>query len=549
MLLFCVLKRFRISCNRLLCAWYRLISSFRVTLIPCIHYIYMIYNPELEYNMNNLLKYTLLTAAFMSTITAQAQWTGPKKKPTEIKDIQYGPISPANRQDANMEAFRNYGLGQFIHWGVYAIPGNEWEGVSARGGAAASEWIRAWRGPNVPKDWVKTYDNLYKQFDPKSFDAKEWAKQAKDMGAKYMIFTTKHHDGFALWPTKYSEYNITKSPYKKDIVKEVVDAYTAEGIDVYLYFSVLEWNNPNYMSKAPVTEEDKKKFDKFLQYTRNQLLELLSNYPQIKGFWFDGTWDQSWIKAYDFTYKLEKELREKHPGLIIGSRFRNDEFGKRHFDSNGRLLGDYEQGWERKLPGEFEWLDGNDWDAIMTIPPNGWGYMKDWSGLYTKTTDDLLDLLMHSVSMNGNFVLNFGPDGQGKMHPGEDKLAKELGEWMKINGEAVYAVRHAGLTPSKLGYFTKKEDNLYLTVFNRPINNLVRIAVPKKSEQVPITALLLANGQSLTVKHSDIGLDLDKNTYYDVLLPKEFHTERAFVIKMKLGQPHSASNKLMDAKM
>ena len=132
----------------------------------------------------------------------------------------------------------------------------------------------------------------------------------------------------------------------------------------------------------------------------------------------------------------------------------------------------------------------------MTIPPNGWGYMKDWSGIYTKTSDDLIDMLMNCVSMNGNFVLNFGPDGNGRMHSGEDKLAKEIGDWIKVNGEAVYGVRHAGLAPSKLGYFTKKEDNLYLTVFNRPVNNIVRIAVPKNATTVPVTAALLQNGQT-----------------------------------------------------
>jgi len=222
--------------------------------------------------MNNLLSRSILAVALLAGANSlQAQWTGPKIKTTEIKEIKYGPLSPANRTDEAMVAFRNYGLGQFIHWGLYAIPGNEWEGVSARGGAAASEWIRSWRGSSAPKDWVNTYDNLYKQFNPKDFDAKRWAKQAKDMGAKYVIFTTKHHDGFAMWPTKYSPYNISKTPYKKDIGKEVVDAYTAVGIDVYLYFSVLEWNNPDYMGKEPKTEEEKKKFEKFLKYTRNQL--------------------------------------------------------------------------------------------------------------------------------------------------------------------------------------------------------------------------------------------------------------------------------------
>ncbi|MDF2851852.1 MULTISPECIES: alpha-L-fucosidase [Sphingobacterium] len=498
---------------------------------------------------NRLMVTLLLAGGLLAGKTVSAQWTGPRKKVEQRIEVKYGPLTPAHRTDEAMARFRSYGLGQFIHWGLYAIPGNEWEGVSARKGAAASEWIRTWSGPTAPKDWKNTYDNLYKQFNPKGFDAKLWAKQAKEMGAKYLIFTTKHHDGFALWPSKYTDYTIKKSPYKKDIVKQVVDAYTAEGIDVFLYFSILEWNNSNYMGKAPSTPEEKAKFNKFLEYTRNQLLELLQNYPQIKGFWFDGTWDQSWIQSYDFTYKLEKELREKHPGLIIGSRFRNDEFGKRHFDSNGDMLGDYEQGWERKMPKEFEWLEGRDWDCVMTIPPNGWGYMKDWSGIYTKTSDDLIDMLMNCVSMNGNFVLNFGPDGNGRMHPGEDKLAKEIGDWIKVNGEAVYGVRHAGLAPSKLGYFTKKEDNLYLTVFNRPVNNIVRIAVPKNATTVPVTAALLQNGQTLVLKQAEIGIDLDKNTYYDIVLPDAFVANKAFVIKMKLGHPKGQREQLMDAKM
>lgn len=493
--------------------------------------------------------FLLLLLSIATTNLTFAQWTGPKTKPSELKDIKYGPLTPAHRTDEAMEKFRDYGLGQFIHWGIYAIPGNEWEGVSARGGAAASEWIRSWSGPTAPKDWKKTYDNLYKEFNPIDFDAGKWAKQAKEMGARYLIFTTKHHDGFALWPTKYSDYNITKTPYKKDIVKEVVDAYTAEGIDVFLYFSVLEWDNPNYFYKAPVTDEEKESYKKFLDYTRNQLIELLENYPDIKGLWFDGTWDQAWVQSYEFTYNLEKELRALHPGLIIGSRFRNDENGKRHFDANGNLLGDYEQGWERKMPGAYEWLDGNDWDCVMTIPPNGWGYMKDWSGLYTKTKDDLLDMIMRTVSMSGNFVLNFGPDGNGNMHPGEDILAKEIGDWMHKNSEAVYGVRHADLPESKLGYYTQKDSILYLTVFNRPINNIYRVAVPKKSINVPLSATLLNSSQNLEVKHSDIGLDLDKNTYYDILIPSDFRTDEPFVIKILTGEGKSGAQKLMDAKM
>ena len=495
------------------------------------------------------MKFLNVLILSVTTLFANAQsWTGaPKEKPKERITLKYGPLHIGKRTDAAMQHFREYGLGQFIHWGLYAIPGNEWNGVSARKGAAASEWIRTWSGPTAPKDWKHTYDNLYKQFDPKDFDAKRWAKQAKARGVKYVIFTTKHHDGFCMWPSKYSNYTIAQTPYKKDIVKQVVDAYTAEGIDVYLYYSILEWSNPDYMSKEPKTDEEKTKFNKFLTYTRKQLLELMENYPQLKGFWFDGTWDASWKSAYDFTCNLEKELREKHPGLIIGSRFRNDEYGKRHFDSNGDLLGDYEQGWERKIPESYEQLSGNDWDCVMTIPPNGWGYMKDWSGLYTKNANDLLDMLMHCRSMGGNFVINFGPDANGRMRPEEDTIAKKLGNWIKVNGDAVYKVTHTSLEPAGYGYYTQNDSLLYLTVFNRPVTNLVRIKIPRSANVAPVGVSLLQSNQPLQVRLSDIGMDRDKNVYFDVLLPDAFISKEPFVIKIQTQKGKIDSKELEKA--
>ncbi len=462
--------------------------------------------------------------------TSAQSWTGPKEKPAERIQLKYGPLQAGRRNDADMQRFREYGLGQFIHWGVYAIAGGEWNGVKA---PTASEWIRVWRGSTAPVNWQQTYDNLYRQFDPKNFDARQWARQAKQMGARYMIITTKHHDGFCLWPSKFSSYTITQSPYKKDVIKQLMDAYTAEGIDVYLYFSIIDWYNKDYRAASPKTEEEKTAYNRFLTYTRNQLFELLGNYPKMKGFWFDGTWDKAWIDAYEWTWQLEKDLRAAHPGLIIGSRFRNDEHGKRHFDSNGDLLGDYEQGWERKLPAQYEWLNGNDWDCVMTIPPNGWGYIKDWSQFYTKTSWDLINMLMHAVSMNGNFVLNFGPDGNGKMHPGEDKLAEEIGRWMEVNGEAVYGATHASLEPTGYGYYTKKTNALYLTVFNRPVNNLVRVKIPRNTTDIPVAASLLANKATLKMKFTDMGIDLDKNVYFDIALPETFTSKDPFVIKIE----------------
>ncbi|WP_200976041.1 alpha-L-fucosidase [Echinicola sp. 20G] len=410
-----------------------------------------------------------LTGAGLGSVIAQK---APDNTPRTSIALEHGSHQLGNRTDLMMESWRNYGLGQFIHWGLYAIPGGHWEG-KYYGGAA--EWIRSWK--DMPNE---AYDKLYKEFDPQNFDPKAWAKQAKSMGAKYMIITTKHHDGFCLWPSEYTEYDVTNSPYGKDIIGPLVEAYDAEGIDVYLYFSVMDWNHPGYRSKLE-TEEDREAYESFKEFTRNQLLELLGLYPTTKGLWFDGTWDAAWKEQAAFADKLETEMREKIPGLIIGSRFRPDDYGNRHFDSNGDLMGDYEQGWERKLPETFEDTKGNDWDCVMTVPENQWGYHSDWRG-HVKTSFELIEMLVKSVSLNGNFVMNFGPDGQGSIRQEETQLAAEIGDWMNVNHEAIYGCGYLDWKKQDWGYYTKNRETgkIYMVVFNMPLNGALKVKIPSK---------------------------------------------------------------------
>ena len=210
---------------------------------------------------------TVCMALFMAMSWNAWAQTGGSPKGRVTIPLKHGSDHPGKRTDADMERWRGYGLGQFIHWGVYAIPGGEWNGKTYNG---AAEWIRAWR--EFPRE---EYDNLYKQFNPTGFDAKAWARMAKKMGAGYLIFTTKHHDGFCLWPSRYTDYTVAHTPYQKDIVGQVVDAYTAEGIDVYLYFSIMDWNQGGWLYQPPKNEEEKARWEEFKQFTRNQLLELL----------------------------------------------------------------------------------------------------------------------------------------------------------------------------------------------------------------------------------------------------------------------------------
>ncbi|WP_087149059.1 alpha-L-fucosidase [Pedobacter lusitanus] len=384
--------------------------------------------------------------------------------------LVHGAHRTGRRTDAAMARWRAYGLGQFIHWGLYSIPGGEWDGKTYNG---AAEWIRSWDG--ITKS---AYDSLIYHFNPVKFDATAWAAAAQQMGAKYVTITTKHHDGFCLWPSKYTSYTVASSPYKKDLIKPLVDAYNKAGIDVILYFSIMDWSNPDWRYDIK-TKDDSIAFERFKKFTRNQLLELLERYPTTKGLWFDGTWDNAWVKQAAFADELETEMRKMRPGLIIGSRFRADENGKRHFDTNGQLMGDYEQGWERKIPNTITEVHGNDWDCVMTVPENQWGYNAAWKG-HIKTTDELLEMLAKCVSLDGNFVLNFGPKGDGSIRKEELSLAREIGDWMAVNQEAIYGCEYAGLEPQNWGYFTKKTgtDKIYMLVFNVPVSGALRVKLP-----------------------------------------------------------------------
>lgn len=471
----------------------------------------------------------LLTVLFLLPVEAQQR--------RAFIPLKHGAHRVGKRQDADMQHWREHGLGQFIHWGVYAIPGGFWNGERYNG---AAEWIRSW-----DKMDKEGYDNLYKEFNPKNFNAKQWARQAKDMGAKYMIFTTKHHDGFCLWPSKYTDYTIANSPYKKDIVKDIVEAYTQEGIDVHLYFSIIDWNHPGYRSAAPVTARDSVGFEDFKNFTRNQLIELLTNYPQIKGLWFDGSWDKAWINEAPWVDSLGNELRAMHPGLVIGSRFRADEYGKRHYDSNGDLIDDYDQTWERDLPNSLDDLNGNDWDCVMTIPENQWGYHSEWFG-YVKTPYDLIEMMMKAISLNGNFVINFGPDGMGNIRPEETHIAKDIGEWMKINSEAVYGTYNVGLKQQGWGYYTGKGNKIYLTVFNRPVNNLLHIEIPKGGLK-PVKAYLLVD--KTIVKIIDGGRNKLNNSLYKISVPTEYNSDKPFVIVLEVEQDLNDKGSYQQAKI
>ncbi|WP_343307142.1 alpha-L-fucosidase [Chitinophaga niabensis] len=412
--------------------------------------------------MMKTMKNKLSVLLLLLTISATAQ-----------QKLQFGAQYTGKRTDAAMNKWRSNRFGQFIHWGLYAIPGGVWNGKTYN---YAAEFLKS--SAKIP---TSTWDSLMYQFNPLKFNAKEWAKMAKKMGAKYMTITTKHHEGFCLWPTKFTEFNISHTPYKKDILKELVEAYNAEGIDVNFYYSVLDWHHPDWRYDIK-SAEDSIAFRRFLKFASDQLRELGTNYPTVKAFWFDGTWDNSIKKNGWWTLEVEKMLKEVTPGAIVNSRLRADDFGKRHIDSNGELMGDYESGYERRLPSPYKDLQVTkwDWEACMTVPENQWGYHKDWSISHVKSPLELLEMVVHTTSMGGNFLLNFGPAGDGSIRKEEQHIATEIGAWMQANGNVIYNCDYAGWEKQDWGYYTKQKgsNTLNLVVFNIPVSGLLKIKAP-----------------------------------------------------------------------
>jgi len=478
-----------------------------------------------------ILGATFITSIFCHAETAKIdsqygepeQFEKEKPKPKQklangkIK-LDYGPLHAGKRQDAAMLKWRENRFGQFIHWGLYSIPAGVWKGKTY---GYAAEFLQGSAGISQ-KEW----DGLKDQFNPTKFNGKEWASMAKNMGVKYVCITTKHHEGFCMWPSQYTDFDIENTPYKKDLIKEFVDAYSEAGIDVYLYYSVLDWHHPDWRTKLK-SKKDVEAFERFKTFTQNQLVELLERYPQVKGMWFDGTWDQCWKDNGKFSYDLEVLLKKTRPGLIVNSRLRADDYGKRHRDSNGDLMGDFESGYERRLPDVRDTsVTKNDWECCMTIPENQWGYHKDWTLTHQKNSNELLEMLARSVALGGNFLLNFGPTDKGTFRSEEQQIAKEIGAWMKVNSEAIYGADYAGLKKQDWGYFTKntKTGKIYMIVFNVPVSGQLRVELPKG--QKIATAHLLADGKALPLEK------FDSNETF-ILISKRNHAE-PFVITFKV---------------
>jgi alpha-L-fucosidase len=376
------------------------------------------------------------------------------------------------------EWFQDNKFGLFIHWGVYSV-------------LAKGEWVM--NNDQIP---VAEYEPLAARFNPTEFNAAEWVAMAKDAGMKYITITSKHHDGFAMWGSKQSDWNIVdRTPYRKDPLKMLADECHRQGIKLFFYHSQLDWHNPDYfpLGRTGLTAGRRAGGDwyKYLDYMDNQLRELLTSYGEIGGIWFDGMWDKpdaDWRLAK--TYGLIHSLQ---PAALVGSNHHLRPFDGEDF-----------QMFERDLPGART-ATFNAKSEIGNLPLetcdtiNGaWGY--NATDKRFKTSAQLIQYLVKAAGNNGNFLLNVGPMPNGKIQTEFVERLHSVGEWMRKNGESIYGTRGGPVKPRPWGVTTQKTGKIYVHILDWPDELL---ALPKLAGVTK--ASLLASGTAVEVRQADDG--------------------------------------------
>lgn len=407
-------------------------------------------------------------------------------------------------KDVRMEWWRAARFGMFIHWGVYAQWGGVYHGHrQARGGA---EWIM-----NRSKIPVTEYQERAKSFNPVNYDPDAIVKMAKDAGMKYIIITSKHHDGFALFKSDASKWNVVDATkYGKDLLKPLAEACRKYGMKLGFYYSqAQDWNNPGgSVARKEMREgwpnpdsakidaytaahkghwdplQETKTFDEYIdQVAVPQVKEILTKYGDIAVLWWDTPTNMTDAAALKF-----QEVLKLQPGIIT-----NDRLKRPNFPGDTKTP-------EQKIPTQAE-LDGQDWETCMTM--NGsWGY-KSWDHNW-KSTETLIRNLVDIASKGGNYLLNIGPKEDGSVPRESMERLAQIGSWMKVNGDAIYATKASPLRDLDWGRCTMKtigkNTQLNLFVFNWPADG--KLIVPAVTNKA-IDARLVATGKKLTVKNEN----------------------------------------------
>ncbi|MFT4565140.1 MAG: alpha-L-fucosidase [Saprospiraceae bacterium] len=360
-----------------------------------------------------------------------------------------GGNKPLYQNDAKLEWFRDAKFGLFLHWGPSSVKGTE-IGWSRQG----HPFDHPWKGTVVANE---EYDNLHRSFNPVKFDADAWIKLVKEAGFKYIVFTTKHHDGFSNWHTKLRDYNISNTPFKRDICKELSDAAHKYGLRLGCYYSTRDWSHPDYHAG------DNKKYNKFYQ---GQVRELLTNYGKVDIMLFDhtaGSWgDYTILQLFEMMHGLQGE------NLLVNNRaarFIKKEEGKIYApeapEMKKLILGDYDTP-EQQI-GKFQ--THRAWESCMTMnickDGGGWSYRPDCNTISYKET---VQRLVHTVVGDGNLLLNVGPMANGEFPANQVTILNKMGEWLNENVETIYGTRGDPIPNGEWGGMTFNENKIFVHI-------------------------------------------------------------------------------------
>ncbi len=405
-------------------------------------------NTQNIYGQKTLIKYLLFILLIVTSFSGKAQ--------------DYHP-DPANLKAR--EAFEDRRFGLFIHWGLYSIMGR-------------GEWVL-----NNDKIKFANYQRLEQFFNPVKFDAAGWVRMAKESGMKYITFVSRHHDGFSMWNTQYSDFNVMHTLYGKDILKMLADECHKQNMPLVLYYSLLDWGREDYPHQTGRTGQHTGRtgqgdYAQYLQFMKNQLTELLSNYGTISGIWLDGHWDQTNPEGdedrssrinwhYDELYALVHKLQ---PACLIGNNH--------HLSP---LPGEDFQMFERDLPGEnksgLNFQDASDKLPVEVCETmnNSWGF--NLNDDHYKSADEIIHYLINAAGRNTNLLLNVGPMPDGRIQPEFVDTLKKVGAWLKQNGEAIYGTKGKVIASQDWGTITAKGKIWYIHILQVPDDRQIQIPI------------------------------------------------------------------------
>jgi alpha-L-fucosidase len=408
--------------------------------------------------------------------------------------------TPTPENLKSREWFQNARFGLFIHWGVYST-------------LADGEWVMNNKG--IDK---KTYEKLPAFFNPINYNPKEWVAMAKAAGMKYITITSKHHDGFAMFDSKLTDWDIVdRTPYRKDVLKMLAEECRKEGIKLFFYHSQLDWFQENYFPLGRTGQTSGRPaggdWYKYLDFMDGQLTELLTNYGEIGGIWFDGFWDKK-----DADWRLEKTYKLIH-GLQPASLIANNH----HL---APIPGEDFQAFEKDLPGHN--TTGFSGDSKVGELPletcetmnNAWGF--NLLDKQFKSTKTLIQYLVKAAGYNSNFLLNVGPMPDGRIQPEFVSTLKEMGKWMEKNGETIYGTRGGPVPPKNWGVTTYKDNKVYLHLLKAEDSNLLIPDFGKKVKSIS----LFSTGVKLKFKQDSFGIT--------IIVPKEVIDETDTILVIEI---------------